>query len=74
MKYADYSVKPVDVIVYGDSAHIPEALTHIKALTAQGLRAESALFGDPEDVREYARSKGIKRIDTVTDTVVTENI
>lgn len=74
MKKVSFAPVPVDVIVFGENGYEVKAAVHSRQLISDGLTAETAVFDNIDQVREYAAQKGIKRIDIVSDNVITENL
>lgn len=74
MRKIDFAPKPCDAVVFGTDGHEGDAAAHCRKLIADGLSAENAVFDTVDEVRAYAVKKGIKRLDIVSDTVVTENL
>lgn len=60
---------PVDVLVHGESGYELKALQYATSLVGQGLKCESSVFETHDQVMEYAKARGMKRIDFVSDTV-----
>lgn len=63
-----------DVLVFYEIENSKAAFEHVETLTSAGLVCELSTFGTIEETTEYARKKGIGRIDTVGDKVCTVNI
>ncbi|MCM1523903.1 MAG: ATP phosphoribosyltransferase regulatory subunit [Ruminococcus sp.] len=74
MKKVSFAPVPVDVIVFGEKGFEIKAALHSRQLISEGMTAETSVFDDLEQVREYAAKKGVNRIDIVSENVVTENI
>jgi ATP phosphoribosyltransferase regulatory subunit len=62
-------IAPVDVLVHGESGYELKALQYATNLVGQGLKCESSVFETHDEVMEYAKARGMKRIDFVSDTV-----
>lgn len=58
-----------EIIVYGEQNYIIKALQYSKNLRANGVYCENSTFETLEDTKEYALSKGIKKICVVGETV-----
>ena len=56
---------PVQVLVYSDKDSLEAGFIHCRELLARGIRAENSLHDSLEEAKEYARRKGIARIETV---------
>ena len=54
--------KMPEVIVFGENENIVKALEYSKKLRADGTYCENSAFDTLEETREYAKSKGIKKI------------
>lgn len=63
-----------DVLVFYNIKNSKATFEHIETLTSSGLVCEISTFETIEETKEYARKKGIKRVDTVGDKVCTVNI
>lgn len=74
MKKIDFTPKASDAVVFGEEGYETDAVMHCRRLIEQGLTAENAVFDSIDEVKAYAVSKGIKRIDIVSDKVITLNI
>ncbi len=64
--------KVPDVLVFGEDGYEMKALLHVRELIGQGLIAEYCVLNTADKAREYARVKGIGRVDLVGEGVVTE--
>lgn len=65
---------PVDVFVHGEAGFEMKALEYATKLVEQGYRCESSVFETREQAKEYAKIRGILRIDFVSDTMETVQI
>lgn len=75
MKKTDMRPAPSDVLVFGEDGFEADAVVYSRELIAKGLYAEIAVFDTIEEARSYAKEKGIKRIDIVSDgKAVSENL
>ena len=54
-----------DVLVFGEDGCEMKALMHAKALIESGLVAEYCVLNTAEKAREYAKTKGIGRVDII---------
>lgn len=63
-----------DVLIFYDIKNSKSAFEHIETLTSSGLVCEISTFETVEETLEYARKKGIKRVDTIGDKVCTVNV
>jgi ATP phosphoribosyltransferase regulatory subunit len=63
------TIAPVDVLVHGKPGYELQALHYATNLVGQGLKCESSVFETHDQVLEYAKARGMKRIDFVSDTV-----
>ena len=57
----------IDALVYADEGYEVDALKTAQELREQGLVVETALFDDPDSVREYAKEKKIARVVIIGD-------
>ena len=64
--------KVPDVLVFGEDGYEMRALLHVRELIGQGLIAEYCVLNTVDKAREYARVKGIGRVDIIGEGVVTE--
>ncbi len=74
MKTVDFTHKPVDVIVFGADGYETDAVIRARELAAEGMTVETAVFDNEEEVRSYAQTKGIRRIDIVSDSLTIVNL
>ncbi len=58
-----------EIIVYGEQNYIIKALQYSKNLRGNGVYCENSTFETLEDTKEYALSKGIKKVCVVGETV-----
>ena len=58
-----------EIIVYGEQEYIIKALEYSKNLRAEGVYCENSTFETLEATKEYALSKGIKKVCVVSETV-----
>jgi ATP phosphoribosyltransferase regulatory subunit len=58
-----------EIIVYGEQEYIIKALQYSKNLRAEGVYCENSTFETLEDTKDYALSKGIKKVCVVGETV-----
>ena len=58
-----------EIIVYGEQEYIIKALEYSKNLRANGVYCENSTFETLEATKEYALSKGIKKVCVVSETV-----
>ena len=61
--------KTPEIIVFGEQNYIIKALQYSKNLRANGVYCENSTFETLEDTKEYAFSKGIKKVCVVGETV-----
>lgn len=66
--------KMPEVIVFGENENIVKALEYSKKLRADGTYCENSAFDTLEETKEYAKSKGIKKICIVDAESVREEI
>jgi ATP phosphoribosyltransferase regulatory subunit len=64
----------VDIFVHGDAGFEMKALEYATKLVGQGYRCESSVFETREQAKDYAKIRGIKRIDYISNTVETIQI
>lgn len=62
------TLKIPDVIVFGEEGYEMEALIYAQSLKKDGKIVENAVFENIDEVREYARVKGIKEIVIINET------
>jgi len=55
-----------DVIIYYDAKNAKAAFEHMETLTSSGLICEMSGFDSIEETRNYAKIRGISRIDIVS--------
>ena len=67
-------MKKADVLVFAKDEHYTDSITHCRKLIEEGLIVDNAVIADFEEACEYAKAKGIKRIDVVGDEIDTINI
>ncbi len=65
------AVKPVDILVHGETGYEIQALHHASDLVEQGYQCESSVFETHAEALEYAKASGMKRIDFVGRTIET---
>ena len=58
-----------EIIVFGEQEYIIKALEHSKKLREEGIYCENSTFETLEETKEYALSKGIKKVCVVGETV-----
>lgn len=63
-----------DVLVFYTKGYDKAAFAHMEALISSGLICEPSAFEVLEDATDYARKKGIRRIDVVGDTITTQTL
>lgn len=56
---------PVQVLVYSDKDSLEAGFIHCRDLLAKGIHSENSLHDSLEDAKEYARRKGIAKIEIV---------
>ena len=56
---------PVQILVYSDKDAPEAGFIHCRALIMRGIRAENSLHDSLEEAKEYARRKGIAKIEIV---------
>ena len=56
---------PVQVLVYSDADSPESGFIHCRNLITKGIRAENSLHDSLEEAKEYARRKGIAKIEIV---------
>ena len=54
---------PVQILIYADEDSLRAGFIRCKDLLADGIRAENSLHESLEDAKEYARRKGIPKIE-----------
>jgi len=57
--------KSVDVLVYAENGCETKAMLKIRELNAQGLSCENCVFETEHEASEYAKQKGIKKIEII---------
>ncbi|OCM99848.1 ATP phosphoribosyltransferase regulatory subunit [Clostridium sp. W14A] len=67
-------VLPMDILVHGDAGYEVKALEYTSDLISKGLRCENSVFETQDDAITYAQVSGIKRIDSVGETIKTINL
>ncbi len=73
-KHKIHAAAPVDIFVHGEAGFEMKALEYTTKLVEQGYRCESSVFETRELAKEYAKIRGIQRIDFVSDTMETVQI
>lgn len=63
-----------DVLVHYEPGCLGAALAHARALVEKGLVCEQSVFESAQEAEEYARAKGIARLDIVAETVTTRRV
>lgn len=63
-----------DVLVFYEKGYTKAAFVHADSLIASGLTCERSVFETLENAVDYARKKGIRRIDVVAETVTTRTL
>ncbi len=58
-----------DVLVFSDSRHLAQAISHIRSLTRDGLTVENSVFDQLDAAVDYARKRGIRRLHLVDDRI-----
>lgn len=58
-------IKAPDALVFAGEGQEIDSLTHMTTLHSQGITCENSLFDTVEKTIEYAKRKGIKRVDVV---------
>ncbi len=58
-----------DVLVFSDSRHLAQAISHIRSLTRDGLTVENSVFDQLDAAADYARKRGIRRLHLVDDRI-----
>ena len=66
--------KVPEIIVFGEKEFVVKALQYSKNLRAEGVYCENSTFETYEETKEYAISKGIKKICIIGETVREEMI
>lgn len=66
MKMKSFMPKAADVMVFGEDGSEAAAALHAAKLISGGLIAETAVCGSASEAEEFARSKGIRRLDVVS--------
>ena len=61
----DSLTNPVQVLVYSDKDSLEAGFIHCRDLLSKGIRAENSLHDSLEEAKEYARRKGIAKIEIV---------
>jgi ATP phosphoribosyltransferase involved in histidine biosynthesis len=69
-----YSVMPADVLVHGEAGFEMEALNYASTLIEKGLKCENSIFETKEKTLEYAKTRGIRRVDCIGDRIETINL
>lgn len=73
-RHSDCMPKPCDVLVFGTDGYETEALIRCRQLRSHGLTAENSVADTLEEAREYARQKGIRRLDIVSGNTAAETL
>jgi ATP phosphoribosyltransferase regulatory subunit len=63
-----------DVLIFYQQDHTKAAYEHMKKLISEGLICEMSVHQTVSDSLEYAQTKGIKRLDIVTDKIITQKV
>lgn len=63
---------PADVLVYAVKGSEVNGLMHCSKLIKEGFKVFNSVFANEDDAVKYAVAHGIKRLDIVSDSVVTE--
>ena len=61
--------KVPEIVVFGEKEYVVKALEYSKNLRADGVYCENSTFETYEETKEYAISKGIKKICVISETV-----
>lgn len=64
-------IKPSDLIVFSKDGFEMKGIEYLSNLSKSGLFAEYSIFEDIDETIGYAKEKGIKRIDVVSETIET---
>jgi ATP phosphoribosyltransferase regulatory subunit len=65
---------PADVLVHGEAGFEMEALNYASTLIEKGLKCENSIFETKEKALEYAKTRGIRRVDCIGDRIETINL
>ena len=57
------------MLVFSDSRHLAQAISHIRSLTRDGLTVENSVFDQLDAAADYARKRGIRRLHLVDDRI-----
>lgn len=64
-------IRPSDALVFSRDGFEMKGIEHLSSLSKGGLFAEFSIFDSLEDTICYAKQKGVKRIDVVSETIET---
>ncbi|HEX2985976.1 MAG TPA: ATP phosphoribosyltransferase regulatory subunit [Caproiciproducens sp.] len=62
-------LKPIHILVHGEEGFEIKALQYVSKMAQQGISCENSVFSNREDAIQYARHRGMDRIDFINDTV-----
>ena len=65
---------PVEILVHSDAGHEVKALQYASGLAGEGRKCENSVFETREEALEYAKARGIRRVDCVGASVEIINI
>ena len=65
---------PVEILVHSDEGYEIKALQYASRLAGEGRKCESSVFETRKEALDYAKMRGIRRVDCVCDTVETIDI
>ena len=70
----DYSVKPADILVHGETGFEIKALNYSSNFINQGIKCEMSVFETKEQAVDYAKIRGIKQIAVVGNNIKKINL
>ncbi len=65
------AVETADILVHGKAGFEIQALQYLSALVKQGFQCENSVFETAEEALNYAKARGMKRVDLIGNTVET---
>lgn len=65
---------PSDVLIHGETGFEIEALSYASTLIEEGLKCENSIFKTKAEALEYAKTRGIRRVDYIGDSIQTINL
>ncbi len=69
-----FVVAPVDILVHGENGFEMKALNYASALVEKGFKCENSVFKTRAEALDYANTRGISRIDFISNTIETINL